>query len=202
MMNTMRNKAARAGALSLLFALAALAAVSLAPSSARAESDYTWVDSQPLKWASNGLTTRSFTASSGDTDSVILPSDWAEEVGFLSTAAAWPIATLKFTVSASAANADTVKYLLLPCGMGICAQGDPAAATLGVGTIALKAGPVQASGGRLFMGVLNRDPTANATNTHWKMCGAASGGRLKVCGDPDGALTNLKVVVHYPRRVR
>lgn len=171
-------------------------------SSAWAASDYTWVDSPPLKWASNGLTTKTFTASVMDTDSFFLPSDIAEELANIPSAAGYPFMTLKFTSTTAASGADSVHFLILPCGMGVCAQGDPTAISPVIGVVAVNAGPTTANGGRLMIGPIVRHPTSVGIALAYQTWGAAAGARVKVCGDPNGAFTALKVCVHYPRRVK
>lgn len=146
----------------------------------------------PLPW-SNGSLTKSFTAAITDTGFAVLPGDVAWDV--LHQAAGVNSMRLTFRTSAAAANADTVHYRHQVCASGVCAFVDARNGTKAITNAATIARGADA--GLIFTGMLQVNMTGVTAELPdmWP-----TDSRIKVQGDPNGALANLRVWLTYPTR--
>lgn len=147
---------------------------------------------EPLAWSSGGFT-RSFTAAMTDTGFVRLPGDVAWDV--LHQAAGVNSMRLTFRTSAAAANADTVHYRHQVCVGGVCTFVDARNGTKAITNAATIARGADA--GLVFTGMLQVNMTGVTAELPdmW-----TPDSRIKVQGDPNGALANLRVWLTYPTR--
>ncbi|MEO6434919.1 MAG: hypothetical protein ABIP55_04050 [Tepidisphaeraceae bacterium] len=168
----------------------ALAAV-LCFGSTLAQAQQVYWKTAQLQW-SNGAYSRSFTASMTDTSFVNLPSDIAWDVLRQYTGVNNAV-TIGFVTSAAAANADTVHFVHEYGVGGTWGYRDARDPTPALTNAATKV--FAATGGLIYMGLLQTDPTTATIDTkitNWNQA------RLKVHGDPNGALTSLRCFVNYP----
>lgn len=170
-----------------LLPLLALAAVASFTTPASA-TEIVWKRVQ-LKW-SNGALTKSFTAAITDTAFASLPSDIAWDALVLGTS--YPIARLDFVTSAAAANADTVHYSVHAGAGGVYPFIDTRDLSPAAGNCAVKI-----NSGLVFSGLVL---SAGATYTAGLHVPLSQDARIKVQGDPNGALANLKIFITYPTR--
>jgi hypothetical protein len=153
-----------------------------------------------LPWNGGTVYTKSFTASATDTGFVTLPSDIAWDV-YQNAAGTNSWMRLEFYTPTAAANADTVRYMVQPSfntnGNGPASYvypfvdyRDQTAAITNSATIARGGG----SFGLVFTGYLQSSTSAPLTLIQSYL---PPGSRLKISGDPNGALANLRVQITY-----
>lgn len=160
-------------------------------STAQAASDPVWIQKQ-LAWTS-GSFTKSFTAAQTDTAFFKLPTDidWSalrQYTGVNNSI------TLTFVTSTAAANADSVHYTFQLGAGGVYPFTDYRNRTGAITNSAINARGGDA--GLVFTGVIQANPTT-ATN---ELIAPWQDVRVKVQGDPNGALAGLKVFICYPSR--
>lgn len=150
---------------------------------------------RPMLWTS-GAATLSFTASQADTGFLVLPTDIAwDALG--SVAAVNTTIRLAFYTPTAAANADTVRYTTQPAfSFGASTiypftdYRDRTAAVTNSATVGRSAGA-----GLVFSGQLQFNSTGITNELPFAL---PKGSRLKVQGDPNGALANLRAQITYP----
>jgi len=170
-------------------ALAALAAFMLfAPKSNASELCWT---TELLK-TSAGATVKTF-AGAHDSAFYALPDGITWDWQSWPTAAAAAAFRITFVVTgAGVANADTVRYQVIPQGGGLKAYVNLAEQTAAIGNTALTAG------GKVFVGVILQDDNAAIQNqSPFPMSGNSV---LKVVGDSNGAFNSVQVYLTYPKR--
>lgn len=159
--------------------------------SADSATDVQWRWVGPLPWSS-GATSKNFTASITDTSSFQLPQgiDWGTTD--FATLATYNALTVAFVVTgAAAANADTVHYVQQCQVGGVNSFVDLRDVTPDVWSSA-----IQLSAGLLYIGRLGYSPNSRGVTIP-----GPCDGRIKVSGDPNGALNGLKAYVYAPFRV-
>ncbi len=151
---------------------------------------------KPLAW-NGGALTKSFTASQADTAFLALPDDIAWNV-VGAPGAATVIARLTFYCPTAAANADTVRYTVqtaMTVGSSLVYPfsdyRDRTAAVTNAATVGRSAGA-----GLVFTGQIEVNNSTGITNElHFAL---PKGSRIKVQGDPNGALASLRAQITYP----
>lgn len=152
---------------------------------------------KPLAW-NGGLFTKSFTAAQTDTAFLALPDDIAWNV-MGSVAQAQTALRLTFYCPTAAANADTVRYTIqtaMTVGSSLIYPftdyRDRTAAVTNAATV-LRSG--QSFQGLVFTGQLQFNSIGITNELHFAL---PKGSRIKVQGDPNGALANLRAQITYP----
>jgi hypothetical protein len=153
-----------------------------------------------LAW-NGGSLTKSFTASQADTAFLTLPDDIAWNV-FGTAAQAQTVARLTFYCPTAAANADTVRYTVQPAmtvGSSLIYPftdyRDRTAGVTNAATVARAGGSGTIGLGLVFAGQIQFNSTGITNELPFIL---PKGSRLKVQGDPNGALANLRAQITYP----
>jgi len=175
------------------FFFGTLAVLTLCASAASAQTIY-W-KTVSLPW-NGGSLTKSFTASIADTGFVSIPDDVAWNcVG--TAAQAQTAIRIQFYCPTAAANADTVHYAIQPAFTVGSSLVYPFIDTRNQTAAVTNAATIgrEADFGLVFTGQIQFNSTGITKELHFAL---PRGSRIKVQGDPNGALANLRCQMTYP----
>lgn len=158
---------------------------------------YTW-QTVRLTWNNvPGTYTRNFTASITDTAFLYLPKNIAWEAMKIGTATTWSNFQISFAATGAAvANADTVHYIGERKVGGIWEYHDCRDETADAFSSAILTSAASSPKGKVFNGLVGVSAASRISTVFgpWGEC------RLKVHGDPNGALNGLAAEIYVPIR--